>query len=546
MADNQIKNTNNWVDRPWNNSPPVGSASSLYLHPQRKMLHKVRIFYEEFRDLSINQDASGSAVSTDKVIFDAPTPTVPEEQDRLPDIEHLNEINSPNDNNVTNFNQLFSSENFRVNTNNVLILDGNTPLDRSPKLLSKNAHSMTEQPVGWMSRELCDTDGRFEVPVRLVYTFENEQSIARWLIRAHRGEAPFDFSVCVYNSEDRLIFKHVQTNNTDSEYAIDVNRGLCKKIELRITRWHAHGRFAATNAKILYFYHNALFPEGPTDYYSHDLLQSFSVSENAASSIGKANYGVQSDTGQFSLVNIDRYFHILKFADFIKAGLKVQFFVKAEDILYDEEECPDCTATSQCNTCKDRQAVEDAIVASETPPPIPRDVSADDGWELLATHYICDIDFDEVKHTVKFKTQDRLQEFTNHKYGGLKTVILEGNRARLAPVGSRQIFDDILSKAELRSKTEIVADNASLSDNGDSEDNPTTLPEGVTLGDTIQNNRLFERVNNSGNRMQASIDKGLINDMSIWAALQKACNVDLLHIYVSRDDVLVIDKINQF
>ena len=33
--------------------------------------------------------------------------------------------------------------------------------------------------------------------------------------------------------------------------------------------------------------------------------------------------------------------------------------------------------------------------------------------------------------------------------------------------------------------------------------------------------------------------------MNTWSALQKACDADLIHIYIDREDVLVVDKIDQ-
>jgi len=578
MDEEYVITRDSWDDKEIDsrNMVPVHSP---YLHPQRKMQHKIRIFFDELRDFSIKQDCecdtpaceskctnlSGSARSRRPELFNGDSRNR-NENGEIPDtnfrdIENLikdatnSGVNSPNDNNVTHFYQLFSSANFRHSAaQKPLILDGNSLFNLNPKVLSKNEGSQTEQPVGWMSDDMCDDEGYFRKPVRLVYTFRHEQSIARWLIRAHKAEAPYDFSVCVYNANDRLIRKRVFTGNRDSDFVIDIDRGLCKKIELRITRWCANVTtaqpvFAEANAKIMYFYHNAIFPEGATDYYSSDLLQSFSVNEHASSSIGKANYGVQSDSGQFSLVNIDRYFHSLKFADFLEAGLKVQFFVNAQD---DFDIGGDYVGGDEPDGERDKEMTR---LAKEGHP--------DDGWTLIATQYISDIEFDEVKHVVRFKTQDRLLDLTNHKYGGLKTVIPipdhgEGEpRTRLDDVRSREIVEDIMGKAELRLIQDIIAENGEEVESiGQPPDVPSEYQDfsrEPTVRDSIEKCSLYEVTSEArkilgdyNSEDGTRINKGLINEMSIWAALQKVCNIDLLHAYISRDDVLIIDKINQF
>jgi len=480
-----------WDDPEWEQERDIPKFESNYLHPQRSMQHKVRIFYDELRNLSIDMNASGSGINMDSGKFSNF------------EFENLSVENSPNENNASNFEQMFGTRGFKETASkNLFVLDGNTAFGvlqsngeySRPQLLTRNDGGRTEQTVGWMSRDKTDEQGYFEKPVRIVYEFVNEQSIARWMIRSHKNEAPSDFSVCVYNDNHEIIYKKVVKDNTDSDFVIDINRGLCKIIEMRITRWHSVDGYTDTNAKILYFYHNAIFPEGATDYFSNDLLQNFSVNEFVASGIGKANYGVQSNTGSFTLVNIDRYFNILKFAEYIKNGLKVQYFVKADDISGENSD------------------------------------GGDKDWVLLATHYIRDIEFDEVRHIVKFKTQDRLIDFVNIKYSGLKNIVHDSDTVpmdNLSSVGSLEIFNDIMSKVKLSTVENIFKDNE-------------------TEELEIDNSKIYTITDSAKQAMQAWVEKGYLEEKTIWAALQNACDLDMLHIYISRDDVLVVDKIDQF
>lgn len=515
-----------WQDPDWEQEKNIPQFESNYLHPQRSMQHKVRIFYEELRNLSIDINNSNSGINADSDKF------------ANFEFENLDIDNSPNENNAANFEQLFSTGGFRESASkNLFILDGNTTFgipklnengqqeyDR-PQLLTRNEGGKTEQTVGWMSRAKSDKQGYFEQPVRIVYEFFNEQSVARWLIRSHKNESPSDFSVCVYNANQEIIYKKVVKDNKDSDFALDINRGLCKIIELRITRWHSTSGYTDTNAKILYFYHNAIFPEGATDYYSNDLLQNFAVNEFVASGIGKANYGVQSNTGTFTLVNIDRYFNILKFAEYIKSGLKVQYFVKAEELWSDENVDSKLHGKQRQMLVGNSENTTELVKYEEQPDP-------DKDWVLLATHYIRDIEFDEVRHIVKFKTQDRLIDFVNHKYSGLRNLIQDPNAipmANLASVGSKEIFNDLMAKAKLSTVDSILQDN------------------GITIDELkIDNAKIYNATDSAKQAMVAWVERGYLEEKTIWAALQNACDLDLLHIYIDRDDVLVIDKIDQF
>ena len=41
------------------------------------------------------------------------------------------------------------------------------------------------------------------------------------------------------------------------------------------------------------------------------------------------------------------------------------------------------------------------------------------------------------------------------------------------------------------------------------------------------------------------INQGYLDEMNTWSALQKTCDADLIHMYIDREDVLVVDKIEQ-
>ena len=41
------------------------------------------------------------------------------------------------------------------------------------------------------------------------------------------------------------------------------------------------------------------------------------------------------------------------------------------------------------------------------------------------------------------------------------------------------------------------------------------------------------------------IGNAYLGETSLWAALQNVCDLDLVHIYIDREDVLVIDKFEQ-
>jgi len=58
--------------------------------------------------------------------------------------------------------------------------------------------------------------------------------------------------------------------------------------------------------------------------------------------------------------------------------------------------------------------------------------------------------------------------------------------------------------------------------------------------DVVDNKNLFRFGYNTDNAFRAHVIKGLIGEMTVWAALQKICNIDLLHAYISRNDILVI------
>ena len=289
-------------------------------------------------------------------------------------------------------------------------------------------------------------------------------------------------------------------------------------------------RFEPISAKIVYFYHHATFPKGITDYKSNDLLQSFSVCEYLCSSIGKANYGVQSNTGQFTLINVNKLFDSLKSAGYLKNGLKVQYYVAVnkyyqpkvdsdgnvdesadENGNYTVEPPPSLNAGEIVdeNSSSNVIEVEDDATALS--------LEQDNGeWKLLATQYITDIEFDEVKNIVKFKTQDRMIKFKDNTYPGYKKV----TGSTLSAIRNCDLLEDILKRALQK-----------------------PIEKSASAGNAWEKYKITDEVREGvKNRV---IVQGYLDEMNTWSALQKACDADLIHIYIDREDVLVVDKINQ-
>ena len=463
------------------------------------------IFYEEFENLFVENfstDAVNENGSEDPLSGGGNS----ENANEAPEYVKTFDGNS---NNATNYTQLISGENFvgEVNVSDYCVLDGTKRLDGTARLLSRDYNGDTEQPVGWMSRNATESDGTFAEYPRLVYTFSSNHSIVRWAIRSPEGEFPAEFTVNIYDQNDETLYTENVDNNLKSFYTLNICKGLCRKIELVIKKWGVKRDNqtiyeAGHNARILYFYHNTVFPEGPTSYYSRDLLQSFAVNEYLCSSIGKANYGVQSNTGQFSLVNFDRTLDALSYAGHLKNGLKVQYHVALDG--YAE------------------QSGENAE-AGET----------DDGWVLLATQYITDIEFDEVKNVVKFNTQDRLIGFKDVTYSGYKRVV----GGKLSTMKDLDLIQDIMHRAELVTEEEVTSQE---------------LPEGAELEESdnsiepVDKNRLYRLTESAVGAMTGrKIENAYLAETSLWAALQNVCDLDLVHIYIDREDVLVIDKFDQ-
>jgi len=593
------------------------------------MRHKVKVFYEEENeDLKSGGYKTGLYSDEDKEAFNKNETY----------LEIADEIADGNRQRASNMN-LISRESYNADLKGTyFFLDGRNQIDmgiatnpihpseKGLMLLSKrqgyNGEIETAQLVGWLSEELCDKNGYFKNPVRLVREFDNEQSIVSWRIRSLPYEAPEEFSLCVYGykepakegvPDDRelsLLFKEVvppnrdASPNRDSSYAITINKGLCKRVELRITKWYKQWLpddedpqkpARGTNAKITYFFHDAEFPDGPTEYYSNTILQSFNVGEYFNGSIGKANYGVQSNTGQFSLVNLGRMFDAYKYAGLLKNGLKVQYFVAADkDTIICKDgkpinhhvgkKCHERRADSKCAECKDREKCdiekklhkcalccdnrgkcEERATAgncsgccydiekcneltdkcykcynkyntegTEQCRPCAKkpecakccENNCDVNWILLSTQYISDIEYDEVKETIRFKTQDRMIKFKDASYSGYKKVV-EGT-GKFSPIKNSFLYQDILDRAQLKSV-----------DNIDSN-----AVQGVDPEAEIDKGRLYEITGEAAAAMaKRVIPQGYLDGTSIWAALQKACDIDLVHAYIDRDDLLKIDKI---
>lgn len=503
-----------------------------YLYAQRSMKHKVTIHYNEMQNLFI--DESKTSIFLDEEKFSK---------------NEFEEIGGTNSNNATNLNQLYSEKTYNKNITHdkYFYLDGKTTFDSGVEgangkkgriLLSRNYSGETEQIVGWMSRTLCDENGYFANPVRLIYKFKSDHSIVKWLIRSVADEVPVDFSVNIYDGEKNVIYKSkVYKNNTDNRIELTINRGRCQYIELRISRWGikdetAEGglRFQPTGAKIVYFYHHATFPTGMTDYKSNDLLQSFSVNEYLCSSIGKANYGVQSSTGQFTLININKLFDTLKSAGYLKNGLKVQYFVAVNkyytphvDESGNVNEEADANGNYSVDPPPQLNAGQDAtenpnenyIALEDNETALSLEVDRGE-WVLLATQYITDIEFDEVKHLVKFKTQDRMIKFKDNTYSGYKKIA----NNKLTSIRNCDLVEDIMQRASQK---------------------PVNEQE-----NTIEDVQHYKITQTARNAMQNRIiDQGYLDEMSTWSALQKACDADLIHTYIDRDDILIIDKIDQ-
>ena len=446
--------------------------------------------------------------------------------------------------------QLYNEETYNKNITHdkYFYLDGKTAFsdgisnadgsDVGLKLLSRNYSGETEDIVGWMSRSVCDDQGYFKKPIRLLYTFKNDQSIIKWLIRSVADEVPVDFSVCIYDSDKNVIYKSkIFKNNSDNRIELSVNRGLCRYIELRISRWGIKDatvdgglRFKSTGAKIVYFYHHAAFPKGITDYRSNDLLQSFSVNEYLCSSIGKANYGVQSNTGQFTLININKLFDTLKSAGYLQNGLKVCYYVSVNEYYtpnldgdgnVDESadkngryEIAYPPALNAGSDVTENSPEADIVLDDET---TALSLEADNGnWQLLATQYITDIEFDEVKNIVKFKTQDRMIKFKDITYSGYKKVA----GGKLTAIRNSDLIDDIMKRASQLS--------------------------GDAVKDDSHDYHLYKITPRAQAKLaDRTIYQGYLDEMNTWSALQKACDADLVHAYINREDELIIDKIDE-
>lgn len=499
----QTKQPSRITSEPSEGQTDLVELKSAYMLPQRSMQHKVTIFYEEFENIFVEDfhtDAVGEIRSED------PAGGGSENADEAPEYSQTFDGNS---NNATNYTQLISGENFvnEVNVSDYFILDGTKRLDGTAKLLSRDYNGETVQPVGWMSKNVSGEGGVFASCPRLAYTFSANHSIVRWAIRSPEGEFPAEFTVNIYDANGGTLYTKEENNNLKSFYTLDICKGLCRKIELVIKKWGVKKDNqtiyeAGHNARILYFYHNTVFPEGPTSYYSRDLLQSFAVNEYLCSSIGKANYGVQSNTGQFSLVNFDRALDALSYAGHLKNGLKVQYHVALDG--YTE------------------QSGESAGTGENA-----------DGWVLLATQYITDIEFDEVKNVVKFNTQDRLIGFKDVTYSGYKRIkkdeaSADGNFFTLSKMCDFQLLQDIMSRAELYDEETVKSENDGQ------------IPE------EVGNHNLYRIAGNAGGAMtDREIGNAYLAETSLWAALQNVCDLDLVHIYIDREDVLVIDKFDQ-
>lgn len=499
----QTKQPSRITSEPSEGQTDLVELKSAYMLPQRSMQHKVTIFYEEFENIFVEDfhtDAVGEIGSED------PAGGGSENADEAPEYSQTFDGNS---NNATNYTQLISGENFvnEVNVSDYFILDGTKRLDGTAKLLSRDYNGETVQPVGWMSKNVSGEGGIFASCPRLAYTFSANHSIVRWAIRSPEGEFPAEFTVNIYDANGKTLYTKEENNNLKSFYTLDICKGLCRKIELVIKKWGVKRDNqtiyeAGHNARILYFYHNTVFPEGPTSYYSRDLLQSFAVNEYLCSSIGKANYGVQSNTGQFSLVNFDRTLDALSYAGHLKNGLKVQYHVALDGYT---ELSNESAGTGE---------------------------NADD-WVLLATQYITDIEFDEVKNVVKFNTQDRLIGFKDVTYSGYKRVV----GGKLSTMTDLDLLQDIMHRAELVTEEEVTSQE--LPENAELEDSDNTI-------EPIDNNRLYRLTQSAKNSMIGrEIENAYLGEASLWAALQNVCDLDLVHIYVDREDVLVIDKFEQ-
>ena len=522
---------NNFTDTEWIGNKVIREAND-YLYAQRSMRHKVSIHYNQMENLFIRESITGEFTDSDDFI-----------ENKFEDYE-----NKPaNSNNATNLNQLYSEETYNKNITQekYYILDGRTAFEsvvngqiQRPKLLSRDNNGNTVEIIGWMSRVMCDSNGYFEKPIRLVYRFKNDHSIIKWMIRSVSNEVPVDFSVCAYDAAKNIIYKSkVYKDNASNRIELDINRGRCQYIELRISRWGIKDegndkglRFEPASAKIVYFYHHASFPKGITDYKSNDLLQSFSVSEYLCSSIGKANYGVQSNTGQFTLINVNKLFDSLKSAGYLKNGLKVQYYVAVnkyyqpkvdsdgnvdesadENGNYTVEPPPSLNAGEIVdeNSSSNVIEVEDDATALS--------LEQDNGeWKLLATQYITDIEFDEVKNIVKFKTQDRMIKFKDNTYPGYKKV----TGSTLSAIRNCDLLEDILKRALQK-----------------------PIEKSASAGNAWEKYKITDEVREGvKNRV---IVQGYLDEMNTWSALQKACDADLIHIYIDREDVLVVDKIDQ-
>ena len=137
-------------------------------------------------------------------------------------------------------------------------------------------------------------------------------------------------------------------------------------------------------------------------------------------------------------------------------------------------------------------------------------------WKLLATQYITDIEFDEVKNIVKFKTQDRMIKFKDNTYPGYKKV----TGSTLSAIRNCDLLEDILKRALQK-----------------------PIEKSASAGNAWEKYKITDEVREGvKNRV---IVQGYLDEMNTWSALQKACDADLIHIYIDREDVLVVDKIDQ-
>lgn len=131
----------------------------------------------------------------------------------------------------------------------------------------------------------------------------------------------------------------------------------------------------------------------------------------------------------------------------------------------------------------------------------------------MATHYITDIEFDEVKNVVKFKTQDRMIKFKDNSYSGYKKII----GRKLTQIRNTDLISDIMNRA--------------LQTSENLEGNQT---------DEIMRYQITESALKV--LQKRTVNQGYLDEMSIWSALQKACDMDLIHTYINRENVLIIDK----